>query len=123
MKTIMTLKEARKALINILEEWEKGMIGGWEMQGCAEDIEEKLLAASLIRVQSEIEGIPAQIDAVLNQLTNAGLQSTLPLDINAMLMLLKAKDGDIAVALSTHTNYWDQIDYDSRENEVRKYWY
>ena len=120
----MNLKFARQELILLLCKWQDGAFSNpWHIQDQAEAIEKKLIESKLLKPQNELARLSAQIDAVLNQLTNAQSQSVLPKDINAMKTLLQAEGTNIENALKTHSHYWDSIDYQNRKTEINDYWF
>lgn len=120
----MTLEEAKEELLSILSSWQLGEIGDpWHVQDDAERIEEQLMEAKLLQPQNEFSGLAAQVDAVLNQLTNAQQQSVLPQDAGAMTELLEATTQNIQNALNKHSEYWKSITYETRKATVNEYWF
>ena len=87
----MTLEKAQDNLISLLQRWKAGELeDSRHIQDDAETIEEKLIERGLIDIGNESEGLAAQVDNVLGQLTNAQAQFVLPIDIDIMLTLLNA---------------------------------
>ena len=120
----MNLECAKKELILLLSKWQDGAFSNpWHIQDEAEEIEKKLIELKLLSSQNELVGLPAQIDAVLNQLTNAQSQNVLPKDINEMKALLQAEDIEIENALKKYFEYWNSIDYQTRKTEINEYWF
>ena len=120
----MNLECAKKELILLLSKWQDGAFSNpWHIQDEAEEIEKKLIELKLLSSQNELVGLPAQIDAVLNQLTNAQSQYVLPKDINEMKTLLKAEGLEIENALKKHFEYWNSVDYQARKTEINEYWF
>ena len=120
----MNLECARKELILLLSKWQGGAFSNpWHIQDEAEEIEKKLIELKLLNPQDELVGLPAQVDAVLNQLTNPQSQNVLPKDINEMKALLQAEGIDIENALKKYFQYWNSIDYQTRKTEINEYWF
>ena len=120
----MNLECAKKELILLLSKWQDGAFSNpWHIQDEAEEIEKKLIELKLLSSQNELVGLPAQIDAVLNQLTNAQSQNVLPKDIDEMKALLQAEDIEIENALKKYFEYWNSIDYQTRKTEINEYWF
>ena len=120
----LTLEKAQDNLISLLQRWKAGELeDSRHIQDDAETIEEKLIERGLIDIGNESEGLAAQVDNVLGQLTNAQAQFVLPIDIDIMLTLLNASGEGIPEAIKTHEKYWNALDYDARESEVKKYWF
>jgi len=120
----MTLDKARQELLELLFTWESGKLDDpWHVQDNSEVIEEELSRVGLIDIQKEAVGLAAQVDSVLNQLTNAHQQWVLPEDIDVMVKLLKATGSNVPKALQEHSDYWDSLDYKSRERRAVEYWF
>ena len=120
----MTLLQARERLVNLLEDWKAGLLTSpWDIQGDAELIEGNLIDNKLLSPGKEVGGLSAQIDSVLGQLTNAQQQCVMPKDIDVMLSLLSATEGEIEEALILHSKYWNSLDYNLRKKEAEEYWF
>ena len=120
----MKLESAKEDLILLLSKWQDGAFSNpWHVQDEAEVIEKNLIGSKSLKPQNELVGLSAQIDAVLNQLTNAQFQNVLPKDINSMKTLLQAEGADIENALKIHFQYWNSIDYQTRKAELNDYWF
>jgi len=120
----MTLDASRQELISLLQRWKAGDIADpWHVQDDAERMQEKLIEEGLLSIGKEKEGVAAQVDSILGQLTNAQAQFVLPRDTDVMLLLLSVCEDEVSAALSKHDHYWNSLDYDSRAAEVRAYWF
>lgn len=120
----MTLLQAREQLVKLLEDWRAGLLTSpWDIQDGAEIIEHNLVDKRLLSPGKEMTGIAAQIDSVLELLTNAQQQFVLPKDTDVMLSLLSASENEIEEALVLHSKYWNSIDYNLRKKEVEEYWF
>ena len=120
----MTLEQAREKLITLLQRWKAGKVNdSWHVQVDAENIEKKLIERGLIGLGNERRGLAPQVDNVLGQLANAQAQFVLPIDIDVMLELLEASGEEYPEAIKKYEKYWNTLDYDARESEVKKYWF
>ena len=121
---IASLEDASKELIRIIGAWESESIETpWYVQDEAGRIEQELQERGLLQSGAEPASVAAIIEAALDVLAIAQAQYVLPADIPAFRALLSATPGTEPAALEAFEQYWNSVDFKSREQEVQRYWF
>ncbi len=117
----------RAMLDRLLERWQVGQIGAWDVVAEAETMEqafldqrERSITSDGILVLRDFEHQdPRSISAVIvDLLTSASWSYILPEDIAIMRMFLQTPVGEEEVAWEQFDAYWQAIDYEARKPQV-----